>query len=190
EILDRFVRQFGLPVAETQAGKGALPWDHPLQVGPIGVTGGSAANGLAHDADLVLAIGTRLSDFTTASWTAWQDPEVRFVALNVAELDAAKAGAVPIVGDAREGIDELAAALAERGWAGVDPPRRAQADRLRDAWRHEVDRVLHLASTDRVSQPEAIRLVGEAARPDDTVVSAAGSLPGDLHKLWRTREPG
>ena len=190
DALDRLVRRFGLPVAETQAGKGALPWDHPFQVGPIGATGGSAANRLAHDADLVLAIGTRLSDFTTASWTAWQDPEVRFVGLNVAEFDAAKAAAMPLVGDARAGIEELAEALEARGWIGVDPDRRALADRLRSAWNAEVDRVLHLAGPDLVSQPEAIRLVGEAAEAKGTVVCAAGSLPGDLHKLWRARRPG
>lgn len=189
-VLDRFVRKFGLPVAETQAGKGSLPWDHPFQVGPIGATGGSAANRLAHDADLVLAIGTRLSDFTTASWTAWQDPEVRFVALNVAELDAAKAAALPLVGDARAGLEELIDALEARGWKGVDPERRALADELRSAWNLEVDRVLHLAGPDLVSQPEAIRLVGEAAEKAGTIVCAAGSLPGDLHKLWRARRPG
>jgi 3D-(3,5/4)-trihydroxycyclohexane-1,2-dione acylhydrolase (decyclizing) len=190
EALDGFVRRFGLPVVETQAGKGALPWDHPNQLGPLGVTGGSAANRLARDADLVLAIGTRLSDFTTASWTAWQDPAVRFVALNVAELDAGKAGAIPLVGDARAGLEELEEALRARGWAGPDADRRALADRLRDEWNVEVDRVLHLASGSHVSQPEAIRLVNEAAGPDDTVVCAAGSLPGDLHKLWRTGRPG
>ncbi|TAL05490.1 MAG: 3D-(3,5/4)-trihydroxycyclohexane-1,2-dione acylhydrolase (decyclizing), partial [Chloroflexota bacterium] len=190
DALDRFVRRFGLPVAETQAGKGALPWDHPFQMGPIGATGGSAANRLAHDADLVLAIGTRLSDFTTASWTAWQDPAVRFVALNVSEFDAAKAAAVPVVGDARAGIEELQAVLEGRGWPGTDPDRRGLADRLRSAWNGEVDRVLHLAGTGPVSQPEAIRLVAEAAGLDGTVVCAAGSLPGDLHKLWRARRPG
>ena len=190
ERLDGFVRRFGLPVVETQAGKGSLPWDHPFQLGPLGVTGGSAANRLARDTDLVLAIGTRLSDFTTASWTAWQDGAVRFVALNVAELDAAKAGALPLVGDARAGLEELERMLQERTWAGVGADRRALADRLRDEWNAEVDRVLHLASPAHVSQPEAIRLVGEAAGPDDTVVCAAGSLPGDLHKLWRTKEPG
>jgi 3D-(3,5/4)-trihydroxycyclohexane-1,2-dione acylhydrolase (decyclizing) len=190
EILDRFVRRFGLPVAETQAGKGALPWDHPLQMGPVGVTGGSAANRLAHEADLILAIGTRLSDFTTASWTAWQDPAVRFVALNVAELDAAKAAAVPLIADARAGIAELAAVLEERGWAGVGEDRRAFEDQLRSEWIAEVDRVLHLASPVHVSQPETIRLVGEAAGPEDTVVCAAGGLPGDLHKLWRAEQPG
>jgi 3D-(3,5/4)-trihydroxycyclohexane-1,2-dione acylhydrolase (decyclizing) len=190
EALDDFVRRFGLPVVETQAGKGSLPWDHPNQLGPVGVTGGSAANRLARDADLVLAIGTRLSDFTTASWTAWQDPAVRFVALNVAELDAAKAGAIALVGDARAGLHDLQDALQERGWPGVGAERRRLAERLRNEWNEEVDRVLHLAGGSNVSQPEAIRLVGDAAGPDDTVVCAAGSLPGDLHKLWRTQRPG
>jgi len=189
DALDRFVRRFGLPVVETQAGKGSLPWDHPFQLGPIGVTGGSGANRLARDADLVLAIGTRLADFTTASWTAFQDPDVQFVALNVAELDAAKAAALPLVADARAGLEELGAALEARGWAGVAPDRRALAEALRTAWNAEVDRVLHLKSTVHVSQPEAIRLVNEAAQPGDVVVAAAGGLPGDLHKLWRTNQP-
>jgi 3D-(3,5/4)-trihydroxycyclohexane-1,2-dione acylhydrolase (decyclizing) len=190
EALHRFVRRFRLPVVETQAGKGALAWDHPNQLGPLGVTGGSAANRLARDADLVLAVGTRLSDFTTASWTAWQDPGVRFVTLNVAELDAGKAGAIQLVADARAGLEELEMALVERGWGGVDAERVALAEKLRTEWNDEVERVLHLASPTLVSQPEAIRLVGEAAGPDDTVVCAAGSLPGDLHKLWRTKTPG
>ena len=190
EALDRFAARFGLPVAETQAGKGSLAWDHSLQMGPIGATGGSAANVLARDADLVVAIGTRLSDFTTASWTAWQDPAVRFVAINVAELDAAKGAALPLVADARAGIEELGLALEARGWAGVDPDRRALAERLRSEWNAEVDRVLHLESPAHLSQPEAIRLVMEAAGADGTVVCAAGSLPGDLHKLWRAGQPG
>jgi 3D-(3,5/4)-trihydroxycyclohexane-1,2-dione acylhydrolase (decyclizing) len=159
-------------------------------MGPIGVTGGLAANRLARDADLVLAIGTRLSDFTTASWTAWQDPGVSFIALNVAELDAGKAAALPLVADARAGIEELANALEERKWTGVAADRRTLADRLRAEWNAEVDRVLHLAGSERMSQPEAIRIVAEASSPADTVVCAAGSLPGDLHKLWRASKPG
>jgi len=190
DALDRFARRFGVPVVETQAGKGSLPWDHPLQAGPMGVTGGLAANELAREADLVLVVGSRLSDFTTASWTAWQDPDVRFVALNVAELDAAKASAIPLVADARVGLEELAAALEARGWAGVDPQRRETTDRLRRDWDDEVERVLHLAAPTHLSQPEAIRLVNEAAGPRGVVVAAAGGLPGDLHKLWRTPTPG
>ena len=153
-------------------------------------TGGSAGNAVARDADVVIAIGTRLSDFTTASWTAWQDPSVRFVAINVAELDAAKARGIPVVADARVALEELAAALQARGWAGVDGDQRARQERLRDAWNAEVDRVLRLATPQHVSQPEAIRLVNEAAGPDGVVVCAAGGLPGDLHKLWRTPRAG
>ena len=190
DALDRFARRFGVPVVETQAGKGSLPWDHPLQAGPMGVTGGLAANELAREADLVLVVGSRLSDFTTASWTAWQDPDVRFVALNVAEFDAAKASAIPLVADARVGLEELEAALEARGWAGVDPQRRETTDRLRRDWDDEVERVLHLAAPTHLSQPEAIRLVNEAAGPRGVVVAAAGGLPGDLHKLWRTTTPG
>jgi len=190
EALDRFARRFGVPVVETQAGKGSLAWDHPLQAGPIGVTGGLAANRLAREADLVLVVGSRLSDFTTASWTAWQDPGVRFVAINVAELDAAKASAIPLVADARVGLDELREALDARGWNGVDAERRATTDGLRRDWDAEVDRVRHLASVTHTSQPEAIRLVNEAAGADGIVVCAAGGLPGDLHKLWRTDVPG
>lgn len=188
--LDRLATRFGIPVTETQAGKGALPWDHPLQLGAVGSTGGSAGNAVALDADLVIAVGTRLSDFTTASWTAWQDPGVRFVAINVTGLDAAKARAVPLLGDARVALEELAAALEARGWAGVDAERRAHQERLRAAWNEEVARVGHLRTPRHVSQPEAIRIVNEAAGPDGIVVCAAGSLPGDLHKLWRTPRPG
>lgn len=189
-VLDRFATRFGIPVTETQAGKGALPWDHPFQMGAVGSTGGSAGNAVALDADLVLAVGTRLSDFTTASWTAWQDPDVRFVAINVTGLDAAKARAIPVAGDARVTLEELAAALEARGWGGVDAERRAHQERLRDAWHEEVDRVGHLRTPQHVSQPEAIRIVNEAAGSDGIVVCAAGGLPGDLHKMWRTPRPG
>ncbi len=190
DALDRFATRFGIPVTETQAGKGALPWDHSLQLGAIGATGGGAGNAVARDADMVIAVGTRLSDFTTASWTAWQDPSVRFVAINVTGLDAAKARAVPLVGDARVTLDELTIALEARGWQGVDPERRAHQERLRSAWNTEVDRVGHLRTPSHVTQPEAIRLVNEAAGRDGIVVCAAGSLPGDLHKMWRTPRPG
>ena len=190
DALAAFATRFGIPVVETQAGKGSLAWDHPLQLGAIGVSGGSAGNAAAREADLVLAVGTRLADFTTASWTAWQDPDVRFVALNVVELDAAKAAAAALVADARVGLEELEAALDRRGWAGVEPEQQATNERLRTAWNAEVDRVLHLHSPVHLSQPEVIRLVNEAARPGDVLVQAAGGLPGDLHKLWRTERPG
>ncbi len=188
--LDSFATRFGIPVTETQASKGALAWDHPLQMGPIGASGGSAGNAVARTADLVIAIGTRLSDFPTASWTAWQHPDVRFVAINVAELDAAKARAIPLVADARACLEELTAALDARGYAGVDPDRRAETERLRIDWNHEVDRVRAMSTPQHTSQPEAIRLTNEAAGGDGIVVCAAGGLPGDLHKLWRTPRPG
>jgi 3D-(3,5/4)-trihydroxycyclohexane-1,2-dione acylhydrolase (decyclizing) len=190
DALDAFARRFGIPVTETQAGKGSLAWDHPLQLGAVGASGGSAGNHAAHDADLVLAIGTRLSDFPTMSWSAWQDPDVRFVAINVAEMDAAKAAALPLVGDARVTLAELSDALEAIGWAGVDADRRAIVERWRGEWNAEVERVLHLAAPVHVSQPEAIRLVNEAARDDGVVVCAAGGLPGDLHKTWRASGPG
>ena len=190
DALDAFARRFGIPVTETQAGKGSLPWDHPLQLGAVGASGGSAGNHAAHDADLVLAIGTRLSDFPTMSWSAWQDPDVRFVAINVAEMDAAKAAALPLAGDARVTLTELSDALEARGWAGVPAERRAIVERWREEWNAEVDRVRHLAAPVHVSQPEAIRLVNEAAGDDGVVVCAAGGLPGDLHKTWRASGPG
>ena len=188
--LGLFVERFGLPVVETQGGKGALPWDHPMQLGAIGVTGGSAGNAAARDADLVLAIGTRLADFTTASWTAWQDPGVQFIALNIAELDAAKAVATGLVADARSGLADLQTALEARGWAGATTERRSHTAALRDAWQLEVDRVLMMRGHDHLSQPEVIGIVNRAARPGDVLVQAAGGLPGDLHKLWRTSRPG
>jgi 3D-(3,5/4)-trihydroxycyclohexane-1,2-dione acylhydrolase (decyclizing) len=190
EALARLVERTGIPVAETQAGKSALSWDHPANVGPVGVNGGLAANRLAVRADLVFAVGTRLTDFTTASKTAFQDPAVRFVGLNVVELDAAKHAALPLLGDARVGLEELAARLEERNWRVADGYAREIAE-LRAAWHAEVDRVAGLRGGDgRLSQPEVIATVNRAARPGDVVVCAAGSMPGDLLKLWRASRPG
>ncbi len=190
DALDGFVSRFDVPFTETQAGKGALPWDHPLNMGALGSTGTSAGNAVAHDADVVIAVGTRLSDFPTMSWSAWQHPDVRFVAVNVAELDAAKAAALPLVGDARETLLELHAALDARGWTGASAERRERIARLRGAWHEESSRVLHLAAETHVSQPEAMRLVNESLGQDGIVVCAAGGLPGDMHKLWRPATRG
>ena len=176
----------GIPVVETQAGKGALPWDHPLCLGAIGVTGTAGANAMALEADVVIGVGTRWSDFTTASRTAFQHPEVRFVNLNVAEVDAGKHGGIAVTGDAREGLDELAAAL--EGWEAPAAHREGAA-RLRTEWAAEVDRLEALAPGPPPSQAAVIGTVNRAAGPRDVVVCAAGSLPGDLHKLWRTRDP-
>jgi len=187
--LDAFVRRTGIPVVDTQAGKGSLPWDHPAYVGPLGATGGLAANRLARDADLVVVVGSRLSDFTTASKTAWCAPDVRFIAINVAPQDAAKHGALPLAGDARATLAELDAALADRGYQ-VAPAYAAEAGALRDAWNAEVDRVRALPGEGRLSQNEVIGIVNDECGPRDVLVGASGGLPGDLQKLWRAAGPG
>ncbi len=184
--LDRFARQAGIPVAETQAGKGALPYDHPLNVGAIGVTGTRAANLIAREADLVIGIGTRYTDFTTASKTAFQNPDVRFLNINVAEFDAYKHAALPLVADARVTLEELSPMIGDYE-TGAD--YRAWVDQLRREWDAEVERLYHLEHGPLPSQGEVIGVVNEFSRPEDVVVCAAGSLPGDLHKLWRTRDP-
>jgi 3D-(3,5/4)-trihydroxycyclohexane-1,2-dione acylhydrolase (decyclizing) len=186
EALRKFVDATGIPVGETMAGKGSLRWDHPLNLGAVGATGTLAANHLAHDADLVLGIGTRYSDFTTASKTAWQNPDVRFININVTEFDAGKHHGLPVVGDAREALDELAALLA--GYA-VDPAYRAEATRLHDAWDAEVQRIYDIRLSPLPSQGELIGVINEISGPDAIMLNAAGSMPGDLHKLWRTTHP-
>jgi 3D-(3,5/4)-trihydroxycyclohexane-1,2-dione acylhydrolase (decyclizing) len=185
EALRRFCEATGIPAGETQAGKGSLPYDHPSCLGAVGATGTSAANRLAADADLVLGIGTRYSDFTTASKTAFRDPDVRFVNLNVAELDALKHGGLALVGDARATLERLTELLAGHE---VEPAYRKEAERLARAWDDEVAR-LYALDRDPPAQSAVLGAVNEAAAPHDVVVCAAGSMPGDLHKLWRTRDP-
>ena len=183
--LRTFCEQTGIPVGETQAGKGSLSYDHPSALGAIGVTGTFAANRLAAQADLVLGIGTRWSDFTTASKTAFRNPDVRFVNVNVADFDAAKHAGVALVGDARATLERLAELL--DGWS-VDDAYREDAARLNRDWDAEVSR-LYAIEHDPPAQSAVIGAVNDAARPQDVVVCAAGSMPGDLHKLWRTRDP-
>ena len=186
EDLARFVEGTGIPVGETQAGKGSLPWDHPQNLGAIGVTGTLAANRIAREADLVIAVGTRLGDFTTASKTAFQDPDVRFIHLNVAELDAYKHAALPLVADAKVTLEELVEALRDYR---VEDVYAARIARLRKEWDAEAEELLNLHHGPPLAQSEVIGLVNRSAGPKDVVVCAAGSLPGDLHKLWRTRDP-
>jgi 3D-(3,5/4)-trihydroxycyclohexane-1,2-dione acylhydrolase (decyclizing) len=185
EALRRLCEQTGIPVGETQAGKGSLPFDHPSALGAIGVTGTFAANRIAAQADLVLGIGTRWSDFTTASKTAFRNPDVRFVNVNVADFDAHKHAGLPLVGDARATLERLAEVL--EGWS-VDDAYRDEAARLNREWDEEVSRLYSLEH-DPPAQSAVIGAVNDAARPQDVVVCAAGSMPGDLHKLWRTRDP-
>ena len=185
-ILGELASRTGIPVAETQAGKGALSFDHPQSVGAMGVTGTTAANRLAADADLVIGIGTRYSDFTTASKTAFQHPDVRFVNLNVAEFDAFKHSALPLVGDARVTLEALHSAAQEYR---VPASYTERVDQLRAQWNAQVEAAFSPQKTERPTQPEVIAAVYRASSPRDVVVSAAGSLPGDLHKLWPTRDP-
>jgi 3D-(3,5/4)-trihydroxycyclohexane-1,2-dione acylhydrolase (decyclizing) len=185
EALARFAAQTGIAVGETQAGKAALLHDHPQSLGAIGVTGTPGANIIAREADLVIAIGTRLSDFTTASKTAFQNPNARFIAINVNEFDAHKHAALPLIADARAALEELSALVA--GYQ-VGEEYRARVARFREEWDAEVERIYHLEHGPLVSQGEVIGAVNEGAGPRDVVLCAAGSLPGDLHKLWRPRD--
>ena len=186
KLLREFVEQTGIPVGETMAGKGSLKYDHPLCIGAVGVTGTSAANRLARDADLIIGIGTRYSDFTTASKTAFQNPSVRFININVAEFDAYKHNALPLVGDAQVTLEELLTAL---GNYRIDGNYEAQARALHEEWETEVQRIYDIRNEPLVSQGELIGAVNNAGDPDAVMVCAAGSLPGDLHKLWRSRHP-
>lgn len=184
--LAAFCSATGVPIGETQAGKGSLPFDHPQNLGAIGVTGTPGANIAAREADLVIAIGTRLADFTTASKTAFQNPTVRFIAINVAEIDAFKHAAIPLVADARTGLERLQAALT--GYH-IDASYTTAIARWKAEWEKETDRIYALRHGPPLSQGEVIGAIQKAARPEDVIVNAAGSLPGDLHKLWRTQQP-
>jgi 3D-(3,5/4)-trihydroxycyclohexane-1,2-dione acylhydrolase (decyclizing) len=176
----------GIAVADTHAGKGAIPWDHPQAVGGVGSTGTPVANRLAREADVVIGVGTRYSDFTTASRTQFQHPNVRFVNLNVAAFDSAKHSAVPVVTDAREGLAELTAALAE--WR-VDEAYLASYQQHQSDWNEEVDRSFHLGHRPLPAQTEVLGALHDELDPRDVIVQAAGSLPGDLQMLWRARDP-
>ncbi len=186
DMLKEFVEKTGIPVGETMAGKGSLRYDHPMNLGAVGVTGTSAANVIAHEADLIIGIGTRYSDFTTASKTAFQNPNVRFININVAEFDANKHCAMPLLGDARAVLEDLADALA--GFQ-TDAAYQAKARDLHDAWEAEVDRIYAIRNKPLTSQGELVGAVNEIGKPGSIMVCASGSLPGDLHKLWRSRHP-
>lgn len=184
--LQDLVEATGIPVGETQAGRGALASDHPLALGAVGHTGTLAANRIAAQADVVIGIGTRWSDFTTASKTAFQDEGVRFVNINVCALDAAKHAGVQLLADARETVGMLSDRL-----SGHRVPA-AWSERIyaaRDAWDAELERVLEVGEDETLHQAAVIGAVNDAAGETGVVVCAAGSLPGDLHKLWRARDP-
>jgi 3D-(3,5/4)-trihydroxycyclohexane-1,2-dione acylhydrolase (decyclizing) len=186
DALRRLCERTGIPVGETQAGKGSLPYDHPCCLGAIGATGTSAANRAAREADLVIGVGTRWSDFTTASKTAFQNRNVRFVNINVAAFDAAKHAGLVLVGDARATLQALDEAL---GGYAVEREYREQNARESREWDAEVRRLYALDHGPLPAQSEVIGAVNSYSGPEDVVVCAAGSMPGDLHKLWRTRAP-
>ena len=184
--LAAFAAARGVPVAETVAGRGVLVHDDPVNVGPLGVIGSASANALAADADVILAIGTRLQDFTTGSWSAFS-PEARFVAVNAARFDAVKHRAAPVVGDAREGIAELAAALGD--WS-ADPAWTARAGREYAEWNRVVEAATRPGNAPVPSYAQVIGAVNRAAGERDLVLTAAGGLPGELMKNWKVKSPG
>ncbi len=187
DALDEFVRAYGMPVSESQAGKGALPWNHPWNAGPIGANGGLAANRLAHEADLVIGIGTRMGDFVTSSRSAFQNPDVQFVSINIGSMDAHKLGAVALVGDARATLTELATIIGRRRRA--DEGYGQLVTRLKQEWTAAVDEQRAIHPGAELTQANVIGLVNDAAEERDVVVCAAGGMPGDLLKLWRTEDP-
>jgi 3D-(3,5/4)-trihydroxycyclohexane-1,2-dione acylhydrolase (decyclizing) len=187
EALSKFTNSAGIPVCETQAGKGSLPFDHLQQLGAIGVTGTPGANIVAREADLIIGIGTRYSDFTTASKTAFQNPAVRFININVSEFDALKHSALALTGDARVTIEELQLQIA--GYK-VSSDYQEKIAGFRASWEKEVDRLFSIRKEPPVAQSEVIGIVNNFTDASGIMVCAAGSLPGDLHKLWRTRQPG
>jgi len=185
EALAGFAERHRIPVVETQAGKSALPWDHPLNLGPVGVTGASCANAVCERADLVLGVGTRFQDFTTGSWALFKNPARRLASLNAAAYDSLKHGAMPLQCDAREGLNELSAALGDRAFAPPDPELKA-------AWFAAVDPLTE-APTDGNALPTDQQVIGAVQRtagPDTVVMCAAGTMPGELHKLWKAGQPG
>ena len=185
KALNEFCNNTGIPVGETQAGKGAIPWNHSQSLGAIGVTGTSAANIISRDADLIICIGTRISDFTTASKTLFQHPGVTFLSINVSPFDAHKYSSVSLIGDAKKSLQTLNHILKNDGFS-ISVKFRAKIKQQKNNWNQEVDRIFNLKNEPAVSQGEVIGLISDCMTADDTVVCAAGSLPGDMHKLWRT----
>ena len=182
--LQAFATQVGIPVAETQAGKGALPWDHPLAIGSIGVTGTSAANSAAAESDLIIGVGTRLQDFTTGSWALFGNPACKIAQVNVTPHDAHKRGSHAVVGDAKLVIESVSREL--EGWRATTSPDRytTSVAEWNDAWTEATEAG---SSNERPSDAQVIGAVWRKVPHDAIVVGAAGGLPGELHKLWRSK---
>jgi 3D-(3,5/4)-trihydroxycyclohexane-1,2-dione acylhydrolase (decyclizing) len=186
----QFVEQFGVPVTETQAGKGILNWNHPMNAGPIGSNGATSANRLAREADLVIALGTRLSDFTTASKSAFQNPIVRFVGINVSAMDANKLAARAVVSDAKRALSVLRRELKEAAYAGTPAAYRREIQNLKEAWDAKVSELrTPQQAPEALGELAVIGLVNETVGGKATVVCAAGGMPGELLRLWRPEDP-
>jgi 3D-(3,5/4)-trihydroxycyclohexane-1,2-dione acylhydrolase (decyclizing) len=186
EILKKLAEETGIPVAETFAGKGSLPYNHPSNLGAVGATGTPGANEITGEADLVIGIGTRYSDFTTASKTAFQNPDVKFININIAEFDSFKHAAFALTGDAKACLEELTVLLKDYK---VDGEYRSRVALMNTDWDLQVTQFYKVSGESPVHQGEVVGAVNDFAGPRDVVLCAAGSLPGDLHKLWRTRDP-
>ena len=189
EQLRKFCDEFCIPITETQAGKGVLRWDYRWNAGPIGSNGAVSANELAKEADLIVALGTRLTDFTTASRTQFQNPNVRLIGINVTPMDASKLGAFAVVADARRALAELGPALRNAGFRGTSEEYQTEIARLRREWDDTVTEIRTPKSDSEVAEIEAIGLINKAVGGKTTVVCAAGNMPGELLRLWRPEEP-
>ena len=185
DALRTFAETHNIPVTETQEGKSALPWDHPLNLGPIGVTGGEPANAVCAEADLVLGIGTRFQDFTTGSWSLFANPKRQLVSLNVAAYDAEKHGAMPLMTDARVGLEELSHSLGGHAFT-------ASVAGLKSDWFGKVDPLTDAPETNNslATDMQVVGAVQRASNAETVVMCAAGTMPGELHKLWKAGRPG
>lgn len=181
-----FAEAFGMPIGETQAGKGQIAWNHPLNLGGIGVTGGAAANALAKECDLVLGVGTRLTDFTTASKWGFQNPDVNMISINVSDFDAYKMDALAVIADAKEALCALQSELTAAGYKAQWGDAIKQA---KDAYTAEVDRCYSVQLPQGLSQTHALGIINQSIPADSVVVGSSGSLPGCLQRLWRASVP-
>jgi 3D-(3,5/4)-trihydroxycyclohexane-1,2-dione acylhydrolase (decyclizing) len=190
EELRQFVEEFGIPVTETQAGKGVLNWNHPMNAGPIGSNGATSANKLAREADLIITVGTRLSDFTTASKSAFQNPNVRFVGINVAPMDANKLASRPLIADAKRALSTLRQELKAAGYPGTEAAYRNEIQNLKQEWDAKVTELrTPQGGSEALAELEVIGLVNETVGGKATMVCAAGGMPGELLRLWRPEDP-
>jgi 3D-(3,5/4)-trihydroxycyclohexane-1,2-dione acylhydrolase (decyclizing) len=190
EELRKFSDEFCIPITETQAGKGVVEWNYPWNAGPVGSNGAVSANELAREADLIVALGSRLTDFTTASRTQFENPAVRFIAINVTPMDASKAAALPLVADVKRSLAELGPALRNAGYRGTSEQYQAEVAKLKAAWDSRVTEIRTLKEEDGdLAETGVIGLVNDAVGGKATVVCAAGNLPGELLRLWRPEDP-